>query len=51
MIEKNKFYLFIDPCGRCWKLTPVYNNSVMLPFIVLPLSREKYEDLLQEKGG
>lgn len=50
MTLKNKFYLFIDPCDRCWKLTPVYNNNVMLPFIVMPISREKYEELLASVG-
>lgn len=45
LIVKPDYLLYQDPCGRYWKLVPIYNPQIMLPFLVKPLREEEWEQL------
>ena len=48
-IGNTKAILFKDIHGRHWQMIPTTNPAVMMPFIVKPLSEEKFNELKMEE--
>jgi hypothetical protein len=47
-LVNSKMLLYQDINGRCWKLIPQLNPSIIVPFIIFPISVERFEQLKEE---
>ncbi len=48
MFSFENYYLHKDECGRFWKLIPVYNERISQPFLVIPLTAKRFDELLEK---
>ena len=48
IINCRSFYLYKDKFERAWKLIPVNNPAIEMPFIIKPLPIEEYNQIVHE---
>lgn len=44
ILDFTTYLIYKDKHNRYWKLIPVENLNIQLPFLVQPISSEKYEE-------
>lgn len=39
--KTSDYFIFTDSLGRKWKLQPINNSNISMPFIITPLYKEE----------
>lgn len=47
-LGNSKMLLYQDVNGRCWQLIPQIHPNIIAPFIIFPISVERFEQLKEE---
>lgn len=47
LINCRTFYMYKDKFDRCWKLTPVTNEAIESPFVIIPIRIEEYNAIVK----